>query len=133
LRAAELAGYAREYASQSAYQLLRSPNVLATLRFEMARRVTSLAPLGLSVIEALVRDTATPAKIRLDGAKTLLDRAGWIAPRATIDKTGADISLHEMTVSDLRSLADKLESELATRATSANNTQGDSEAIDSLT
>jgi phage terminase small subunit len=134
-RAVELAGYSAKNASVEAWRLLRLPHVLAAIRFEVSRKLVALAPIALATIEGIVKDTTAPAKIRLDGAKTLLDRAGHIAPRAIADKSGVDLALNEMSISDLRNLADKLESELATRAkpaNSANSDTRDAQAIDML-
>lgn len=120
-RAAELAGYKVDTGSTVAYDLLHTAHVLAAIQSEVRRKLVSLAPMALGVIQRMVKDETTPPKLRLDGARTLLDRAGHIAPRAIADKTSADISLHEMTIGELRDLAGKLEGELSTRAKPVNS------------
>lgn len=112
-QAATLAGYGN---SSRAHELIRAPLVLAAIHTEVRRRLVAGAPIALAVIERLIKDDTTPPKIRLDAAKTLLDRAGHIAPRAITDKSQHELALHEMSISDLRQLADKLEGEIAGRA-----------------
>jgi hypothetical protein len=115
-RAVALAGYETSNAYSRAHDLLRAPHVLAAIHTEVRRKLVAGAPIALSVIERLVKDEATPPKIRLDAAKTLLDRAGHIAPRAIVDKGTHELVLNELSIGELRQLADKLESELAGRA-----------------
>lgn len=99
----------------AAYDLLRSPQVMAALRLELARALQESAVLAFGVVHHIAKDEKMPAKVRLDAAKTLLDRAGHVAPRARAE-TGIDLPLNEMSVNELRDLADKLDSELASRA-----------------
>jgi hypothetical protein len=113
--AARLAGFA-EASRGAVYSLLRAPRVLAAIHTEVRRKLVAVAPIALAVIERLVKDDTTPPKIRLDAAKTLLDRAGHIAPRAIVDKATHELSLHELSIGELRQLADRLEGELAGRA-----------------
>jgi hypothetical protein len=115
-QAVTLAGYGTSNIYSRAHELLRSPHVLAAIHLDVRRRLVSGAPIALAVIERLVKDESTPPKIRLDAAKTLLDRAGHIAPRAILDKGTQELALHELSLSELRSLADRLEGELAGRA-----------------
>jgi hypothetical protein len=111
-----LAGCGTSNASSRAHALLRAPHVLAAIHSEVRRKLVAGAPIALSVIERLVKDETTPPKIRLDAAKTLLDRAGHIAPRAIVDKGTHELALHELSMGELRQLADRLETELAGRA-----------------
>jgi phage terminase small subunit len=115
-QAVGLAGYGGSNVYTRAHELLRAPHVLAAIHTEVRRRLVAGAPIALSVIERLVKDETTPPKIRLDAAKTLLDRAGHIAPRAIVDKATHELSLHELSIGELRQLADRLEGELAGRA-----------------
>lgn len=114
--AARLAGFAEASRNGTAYSLLRAPRVLAAIHTEVRRKLVAVAPIALAVIERLVKDDTTPPKIRLDAARTLLDRAGFIAPRAIVDKATHELALHELSIGELRSLADKLEGELSGRA-----------------
>lgn len=115
-QAVTLAGYGTSNIYSRAHELLRAPHVLAAIHSEVRRKLVAGAPIALSVIERLVKDDTTPPKIRLDAAKTLLDRAGHIAPRAIVDKATHELALHELSLGELRQLADKLEDELSGRA-----------------
>jgi hypothetical protein len=115
-QAVTLVGYGTSNIYSRAHELLRAPNVLIAIHTEVRRKLVAGAPIALSVIERLVKDETTPPKIRLDAAKTLLDRAGHIAPRAIVDKATHELALHELSIGELRQLADKLEGELSGRA-----------------
>jgi hypothetical protein len=66
----------------------------------------------------------------VDAAKTLLDRAGHIAPRAIVDKATHELSLHELSLGDLRQLAEKLEGEIAGRAKDISDAPAETQAIE---
>ena len=123
------AGYGTSNVYSRAHELLRSPHILAAIHTEVRRRLVAGAPIALAVIERLVRDDTTPPKIRLDAAKTLLDRAGHIAPRAIVDKATHELALHELSLGELRSLADKLEGELSGRAKDIGGANADTGAV----
>lgn len=120
-KAHELAGLAAEHHLSAGNQLLRRPEVMAALRLEMGRRLAIDATRAAAVVRELTANAAEAAKpgakVRLDAAKTTLDRAGIIPPRAAAAKDGLDVPLNELSAADLRTLADKLEGELAARAT----------------
>lgn len=116
--AAATAGYIGESARTTAWRLLREPRIMAAIQFEVRRRLIGMAPVALSVLETLMT-AATSEKVRADCAKTLLDRAGLIAPRAAAPGTG-DKPLHEMAVTELRAMADKLQGEIEARARPVN-------------
>ncbi|MEY9506919.1 phage terminase small subunit [Bradyrhizobium diazoefficiens] len=115
-KAAELAGYAKESADLEANRLLRHPAILAAVQIGIAKRLAIGAPMALSVIQDFALDTSMHPKIRLDAAKTLLDRAGHIAPKAVAQGQNAAKPLNEMSMAELRELADKLEGEISGRA-----------------
>jgi hypothetical protein len=74
------------------------------------------------VIVELAKNPLVSAKVRLDAATRLMDRAGFVAPRATIERSQVDPSLHEMSIGELRALAAKLEDEMAGRAKDVSDT-----------
>lgn len=96
---------------------LRSARIALTIQIEMRRRIVENAPMAMGVLESIAKDTSVSPKVRIDAAKTLLDRAGHIAPKA-IDsaKDTTNTPLHEMTTDELRTMASKLEEEIAGRA-----------------
>lgn len=132
-KAALAAGYPESSAGVAASRLLRNPKVLQTLHIELSRALQCDATMARAVIARMANDETMHPKIRLDAAKTLLDRAGHIAPRAAASKDASEISMHEMSTDELRSLANKLEDEIAGRAkdvSSAIEAPSETQAID---
>lgn len=83
----------------------------------------------------LLQDTATSDKIRADIAFKILDRAGHIAPRARAAGDGADKTLGEMSLDELKATQDRLQSEILARAKPVNAQSGaivEGEAADLL-
>ena len=78
---------------------------------------TELAPLAIKTLERMLRDESAPAKVRLDAAKTVLDRSG----HAVGDKAGGAADgrrdIAEMTQEELRAFIARGESLLAELAT----------------
>jgi hypothetical protein len=75
------------------------------------------APMALAVIEELSSNENVSAKVRLDASKALLDRAGFVPPRAAANgMEKPEKSLHEMSLDELRARAAWLENEIAGRA-----------------
>lgn len=96
--------------------LLASPHIILALQIEIRRQLVADAPASFKVLRALRDNDDIAPKIRMDCAKTLLDRAGHVPPRAPLDKGNVAPPLHEMTTDELRGLADTLEGEIADRA-----------------
>lgn len=113
--AASLAGSKRNNPTNTAREMLATPHVLAALQLEVRKRIVSLAPMALGVVETIAKNTQVSAKVRLDAAKILLERAGHVAPKPAAERQ-ADAPLHEMTTDQLRELAGRLEDEIAGRA-----------------
>lgn len=128
------AGYEAANPAQIAWELLRVPHILAALQNEVRKKLVSGAPMALKIITDIATNSDVNPKTRLDAAKTLLDRAGHIAPRAAAEKP-TDQPLHEMTTDQLRELAGRLEDEIAGRAkpvASAQAEPADSQAVDMI-
>lgn len=109
--AALLSGYATATAL-GVSQTLKLPHVRAALMDELGRVLQmEAAPLALSVLLKLTEDEGTSARVRVDAAKILLDRAGF-APKPggnqEIEKT-----LAEMSPAELRAFIDKQEADIA--------------------
>jgi phage terminase small subunit len=131
-QAAIACGYPESSAAQRGYELLHTAHVLAAIHTAARRRLVADAPTSIRVLQPL-RDNAASEKVRAEAARTLLDRAGMIAPRAAAPETKRDLSLHEMSIDDLRNLAGKLEAELSGRAkdvSSANGASSSPQAAD---
>lgn len=132
---AKLAGYAFNSCNVEGSRLLALPHVLAAIAFETRRLLVSGAPAALRVIQEIAANAELNPKVRLDAAKTLLDRAGHVAPRASEPANAGDLPLHEMALADLRALAGHLEAEIAIRArdvSSASHAPNSGQAVDLL-
>lgn len=133
-KAAEGAGYG---ASEVAcYRLMKHPVILAAIRYETAKRVQSLAPAALTVLESVMRDETVNPKTRAYCAVQLLDRAGHNVPTAK-DKPGdkPDRPMAELSVEELEAMIHTLrksqaeEAQLvASEAESANNAPNGADA-----
>jgi hypothetical protein len=110
-QAGALAGYKDP---GSAYRAAARPGVKAAIIAEVARLLAvEGAPLALSVLFAACRDAETPARVKVDAAKTLLDRAGLSSRQSP--EPGAK-PLSDMGTGELRALVERLEGEIAERA-----------------
>jgi phage terminase small subunit len=112
--AAQMAGFSKPTAD--AWRLLRIPHVLAAVDDAMKTALAQDAPAARHLLRQYVTDPKMNPKIRLDAAKTLLDRSGHIAPKARDERAEREKSLHEMSADELRAMVDRLETEVANRA-----------------
>lgn len=97
-RATIEAGYSGE-PSVVAWRLLRTPAVVAAIRLQTVLRLQEIAPVALPVLEGILVDESAPKSVRVDAAKTLLDRAGHIAPKARDPDNPNDRPLNDRRVS----------------------------------
>jgi hypothetical protein len=115
------AGYSERMAKEPTL-MLRSSIIAAAIKLAVTQRLLSEGlPLAYSVLCELARSPNEPGAVRRAAARDLMDRAGFVAPKA-IDaaSAGADKPLSEMSSDELRGLVDKLESELGARALPVN-------------
>lgn len=100
--AARRAGYSHASARQTASQLLASPHIQAAIRNEQYKHLNgSLASKAIKTLEAIMDDITSPAGARVDCAKTILDRAGLIAPRIAPVSPFENKPVHEMNKEEL--------------------------------
>jgi terminase small subunit-like protein len=92
------AGYSESTASQIGSALLRVPHVQAAIHASVRHALAMDAPMARRVLVELAQNPETHPKIRLDAAKTLLDRAGHVAPRPIVEKRMEEKALHEMPI-----------------------------------
>ena len=71
-----------------------------------------MAPAAVEVLASLMDDEDASPKIRLDAAKTILDRAGFVPPKALEAPTVGEKSLHEMSRDELATRVHQLQSEI---------------------
>lgn len=114
--AATRAGYSSDNAERIANEMLRTPHILAAVQIGVAKQLALAAPLALKLLRDIAADETCDKRLRVVCAKTLLDRAGHIAPKAIAAAPGGETPLNEMSMLELRALADKLSGEIAGRA-----------------
>lgn len=113
---AKLADYTNP--ENAACSLMRLPHVQAAILDGLRRfLVMEAAPQALRVMFRFMNDETVDKKIRLAAAKTLADRAGFIAPKASENKDLANRSPVDMSAHELREMAQRIQKELSDRAT----------------
>ena len=81
--AARRAKYSVKSARDIGRQLLAKPHVKAAVDAALRDHISgALASKAVAVLEGIIDDDTAAPKLRLDAAKTVLDRAGYIAPKA---------------------------------------------------
>lgn len=101
-QAAIAAGYSAVSARQTASRLLHTPHVQDAIRKAQAHALKGrLATKALGVLEKILDDEDAPAGVRVDAAKTVLDRAGFAAARKPEGDEAYEKSLHEMSMVEL--------------------------------
>ncbi|WP_169728453.1 terminase small subunit [Geminicoccus roseus] len=114
--AARIAGYSVNSAGEIGRQLLEKPHIIAAVRQAIRDQISlSLAGKAVRYLEALVDDETAPKKVRLDAAKTILDRAGIAAMPVQLTDDQPK-SLKEMSIDELRALINEAEHDAADRA-----------------
>ena len=133
--AAIKAGYSQDFANSSAYALLQQPAILAAVQIGVAKSLALDSPVARKTLRDIMVDETVDKRLRVACAKDLLNRAGFIAPKAVAAGNAGETPLNEMSTTELRALADKLEGELAGRAkdvSSAKPAPHDTQAIDDI-
>ena len=90
-----------------------TPAMQAHLRQLMVDKLATMAPAVVNVLSGLMDDVDASPKIRLDAAKTILDRAGFVPPKAPDAPSVGEKSLHEMNGSELAERVRQLQGEIA--------------------
>jgi len=109
--AARLAGFAAP--RQSAFTLTQSPKIIARIRQERHKIYQSdLAPLAVQTLKDVMRDTEAPSSARVAAARSCLELAGDLGKHSQANAR-SDKSLSDMSVDELASIIDKLDSEKA--------------------
>jgi phage terminase small subunit len=76
------AGYAEKYAAQEAYRMLRNEGVRGEINRLGREMLGDLASASIRLLGRVVKDESESTRLRIDAAKAILDRAGYIAPKA---------------------------------------------------
>lgn len=113
-KAYELAGYTP--AQSNAYHLYRHPAVSAAIRAEMVRRLQDEdAPAARKLLRRFLEDEQCDKKLRVDCAKTLLSRGGYVEPKAADPVAPGTKEPSEMSGKELDDMIDRLRTELRQR------------------
>jgi uncharacterized protein (UPF0147 family) len=119
------ASEASGYSVTNTYNALSSPIVRAAIQTSLSNMLqTRAAPMALHVLIEITEDKTAPKGVRVDAARTLLDRAGYVAPRAR-EATKDEKPLSERTPEELRAFIAQLESTLADKAKPVHGTRVD--------
>src|SRR5215470_16344145 len=128
-RAAKEAGYKETVVRTADLQMLGAPRIAFAIAMAARGRLARAVPMALNTLEYLAQN-AQSEKVKLDASKAILDRAGLVPPAPPKeDKNVTEKSLNELTLEELRALADKLESELAGRATPVESLRYDGKPV----
>ena len=90
-----------------------TPAMQAHLRQLMVDRLAAMAPAAVGVLANLMDDEDASPKIRLDAAKTILDRAGFVPPKAPEAPVVGEKPIFEMSRDELAARVHQLQSEIA--------------------
>jgi hypothetical protein len=97
-------------------QVMESPAVRAAIEAGIrAELVTEHAPAAFRFLARVLRDENFGERARVDAAKILVDRAGFL-PRQTVAVAAEDKDPDQMTTEELHALVERLGHELAGRA-----------------
>ena len=103
-QAALSAGVPQSSAHSMGYRWLRDDRVVIMIREAMDDRLKALGPLAIKVVKDIMLSEHASPQTRLQAARDVLDRLGWVPPRRaeTVDPT--PLELHEMTISQLEEM-----------------------------
>jgi phage terminase small subunit len=80
---ARAAGYGEKPARDMARQLLDKPHVRAAIDASLRAQISGrMAVKASRLLERVIDDEDAPLKVRVEAAKTILDRGGFVAPSA---------------------------------------------------
>ena len=115
-RAYVLAGYKPD--PSNAHKMMRHPAVSQAIRAEMTRRLQDEdAPAARKLLRRFLEDEQCDKKLRVDCAKTLLSRGGYVDPKAIEAPAPGTKEPSEMSGKELDDMIDRLRTELRQRET----------------
>lgn len=105
-QAALTAGVPRGSAHSMGYKWLRNSDVLALVREAMDDRLKALGPTAIQTIQDILLSDRVAPQTRLQAARDVLDRLGWVPPkRADIVVPPVARPLEKLTLDELEHLA----------------------------
>lgn len=111
IEAAKLAGYSQPEVQGRA--IAKRPRVAAAIRIETTRRMQHMAPVALNVLYKAATNDSVPWGARVDAAKTILDRSGYVSNPDLIKRSDDTKPLAEYSVEELEQLVARLEEQRA--------------------
>jgi len=100
--AAKLAGYKETSAGDLGRRLVGLPHVQAAIREANQQQISGkIATKAIALLDRVIDDESASLKVRVDAARTILDRAGFCALPAG-PKRLSEKALAEMTADELR-------------------------------
>jgi phage terminase small subunit len=100
------AGYAAGSAKQIAYKLLRYEGVRRVIDHLNREMIGDYATASIRYLGRLVMDEKAHPKLRIEAAKTLLDRGGYIAPRAPAALEPGQKDIAGMSIAELQAFVE---------------------------
>jgi hypothetical protein len=100
-KSAALAGYSAECAAETASRLLRHSGVRAEIERLNREIMGDFATVSIRYLGRLVMDGAANPKLRLEAAKTILDRGGYIAPKAAEPAQAPQKDINSLSLAEL--------------------------------
>lgn len=115
VEAAKRQGYLEPHTTAKRF-VTRPDVLLAIRRHSVGTLVGEGVPLAIKTLFQILKDEGAPARVRVDAAKTVLDRAGISAARPSAPEVKNEKALADMSPDELRALISRLENEVAERA-----------------
>lgn len=129
------AGYSKDTAREISWAMLQQPAIIAAIQVGVAKDLAIGAVVANRVLQDIAGDKTADPRLRVVCARDILNRAGHIAPKAVAQTSNAAKPLNEMSMGELRELADKLEGEISGRAkdvSSAKAAPTNAQALDDI-
>ena len=104
------------YSDKTQFHVISTPAIMDAIRERTGQMLQQLAPRAVMVAAELMESDTATDKIRLDASRLVLDRAGYIAPKAPEAQQIGEKALHEMTRQELAERAARLQKEISDRA-----------------
>jgi hypothetical protein len=108
-QAAISAGYGKERAPKTGWDLVRKPRVLDAIKLQQSRYISGeLANVALGTLSNIMRDETAPAAARVQASRWVLEAAGHGLPAAALaarlGMSDADKPLSEFSLADLEDM-----------------------------
>lgn len=100
------AGVPQSSAHSMGYRWLRDPQVTEMVRDAMNDRLKALGPQAVRVVEQILLSEDAGLQLRLQAARDVLDRLGWVPPKRPEPVANAGVrALEEYSLEELETLA----------------------------